>query len=126
MRALIILAAVVLLMALIGWVTFSRGPGESSINLETDQIKSDTQEAMESGAKMLDEAEDAITRPEADEETSEPPAEPASPEVESASPETDAATTESTSPAAPEAQQPEAETPPRTTPAQQPQTSPTP
>ena len=60
MRFVIILAAAVLILALVGWVTFSSGPGRSSINLETDEIKQDTQGAMESGAKMLDDAERAI------------------------------------------------------------------
>ena len=60
MRTLIVLAAVVLLLALLGWVTFSRDPGRSSINLETDEIKQDTQGVMESGAKLLDDAERAI------------------------------------------------------------------
>ena len=56
MRALIVLVALLLLLALAGWITFNTGPDRSSINLETNQIKKDTRNAMESGADLLDEA----------------------------------------------------------------------
>jgi hypothetical protein len=60
---LILIAVIIFLMALVGWVTFGVGPGRSSINLETDEIRHDTQEALESGAEVLKNAEDAV-RPE--------------------------------------------------------------
>lgn len=56
MRTLNVLAAVVLLLALLGWITFSSAPSRSSINLETKQIKEDTRDTMESGAESLDDA----------------------------------------------------------------------
>jgi hypothetical protein len=65
MRVLLILAAVVLLLALAGWVSFSSGPGRSSINLETDEIRQDTSEVMETGSELLNGAEDAVA-PEGD------------------------------------------------------------
>ena len=46
MRALILIAAIILLMALVGWVTFGTAPGRSSINLETEQIRHDTRQAL--------------------------------------------------------------------------------
>ena len=78
MRTLIVVAAAVVLLALVGWVTFSSGPGRSSINLETDEIKQDAQGAMESGAKLLDEAEQAI---DPDSPANPPSAEPIEPSV---------------------------------------------
>jgi hypothetical protein len=53
MRVLILIVAVVLLLALLGWVTFTRGPGQSSINVETQQIRQDTKELLESGSEAL-------------------------------------------------------------------------
>jgi hypothetical protein len=60
MRALILIIAIVVLMALIGWVTFGVGPNRSSINLETEEIRQDTREALASGAEALDKAGDSI------------------------------------------------------------------
>ena len=60
MRAFILLAAIVLILALIGWITFGVGPGRSSINLETEKIRQDTQEVLESGADAMRQAEDAV------------------------------------------------------------------
>jgi hypothetical protein len=59
-RALILIAAIILLMALVGWVTFGVGPGRSSINLETDEIRADTREALDAGADALHKAEESV------------------------------------------------------------------
>ena len=56
MRALLLLILVVLVLSLIGWISFSKGPDRASINVETDQIRSDTDRAVESGAKLLHKA----------------------------------------------------------------------
>ena len=53
MRALIFLVAIVLLMALAGWITFGSSPGRSTINVETQRIKQDTNRALDSGARKL-------------------------------------------------------------------------
>jgi hypothetical protein len=60
MRAIIVVFAVVLLFALLGWISFSKGPARSSINLETDQIRTDTNKAMQSGADLLHKAGDKV------------------------------------------------------------------
>jgi hypothetical protein len=60
MRVLILIVAVVLLLALLGWVTFTRGPGQSSINVETQQIRQDTKELLESGSEALQGVERTI------------------------------------------------------------------
>jgi hypothetical protein len=60
MRALLFFALVVLLLALAGWITFSRDPGRSSINFETGEIEADTRGAIESGKDLLDDAEQSL------------------------------------------------------------------
>lgn len=60
MRALIFLVAIVLLLGLAGWVTFTKEPGRSSINIETEQIQQDTDHALESGSNFLRKAGDAV------------------------------------------------------------------
>jgi hypothetical protein len=71
-RALILIAIIILLFALIGWVTFGTGPGRSSINLETDRIRQDTREALESGANALHNAEEAVRPDDAENHVEEP------------------------------------------------------
>jgi hypothetical protein len=61
MRLFIIFAALVLMFALIGWISFSSGPGRSSINLETEEIREDTGEMMHKGSELLQDAEDEIS-----------------------------------------------------------------
>ena len=61
MRLLLILAAVVLLLAVAGWITFSSDSGRSSINLETDEIRDDTGEMMRGGSELLRDAEEEIS-----------------------------------------------------------------
>jgi hypothetical protein len=56
MRGLIFLAVVVALLAFAGWITFNSGPDRASINVETNEIRQDTQEIVRSGAKVLDKA----------------------------------------------------------------------
>jgi hypothetical protein len=53
MRTFIILALVLLLLAVVGWVSFSRTGTKASINLETNQIKQDTREMVDTGKEML-------------------------------------------------------------------------
>jgi hypothetical protein len=60
MRALLILIIVIALLAFAGWLTFSYGPGRTSVNLETNAIREDTQEMVRSGAKILDRAQDEL------------------------------------------------------------------
>ncbi len=62
MRALIFIVAIVLILALVGWISFSKTPGQSSINIETQKIQQDTDRALESGSNLLREASDAVDR----------------------------------------------------------------
>ncbi|HVT28920.1 MAG TPA: hypothetical protein VHE81_12975 [Lacipirellulaceae bacterium] len=56
MRAILILIAVVLLLALVGWISFSKGPNQASINLESGKIRQDTEHAMQKGGELLQKA----------------------------------------------------------------------
>lgn len=60
MRALILLAAIVLVLALVGWISFSKAPDRTSINIESDRIRQDTKRMMESGAQVLHKAGDKV------------------------------------------------------------------
>jgi hypothetical protein len=60
MRGLILLAVIVLICVLVGWITFTREPGRATINLETQEIRDDTKEVMNSGAELLQKAGDEI------------------------------------------------------------------
>lgn len=60
MRAVLIFIAVVLLLALAGWVTFSKGPNRASINLESGKIQQDTEHAMQKGGELLQKAGDKL------------------------------------------------------------------
>jgi hypothetical protein len=60
MRVLIILAAILVLLALVGWITFGNDSERSSINLETEEIRKDAGEMMNKGSELLKEAEDEV------------------------------------------------------------------
>jgi hypothetical protein len=71
MRALFFLIAIVLVLALVGWISFSKSPGRSSINIETQQIQQDTNRALEKGSDLLHKAGESVERPAAP--TTQPP-----------------------------------------------------
>ena len=71
MRGLIFLALIVIVLALVGWLTFSNEADRSSINLETERIQENTQQMLESGSEALRDAGDSIDADQAT-ETSEP------------------------------------------------------
>jgi hypothetical protein len=54
MRAIIILAVIALLMGLAGWLTLGTKPGQTSINIETGEIRRDTENAAEKTERMLE------------------------------------------------------------------------
>jgi hypothetical protein len=60
MRALILLAAIVLVLALVGWITFRKGPEGPSVTIESEKIRQDTKQVMDSGAQMLHKAGDKV------------------------------------------------------------------
>ena len=60
MRALLIVVALVLIFALVGWISFNKGPDRASINIESDKIRTDTKDVMDSGAHLLHKAGDKV------------------------------------------------------------------
>jgi hypothetical protein len=60
MRAILLLVAIVVVLALVGWISFSKGPDRTSINIESGRIREDTKQVMESGAEVLHKAGDKV------------------------------------------------------------------
>jgi len=60
MRAILFLVFVVVVLALIGWISFGRDNGRASINLEVQEIKDDTQKAIDSGSALMRKAGDKV------------------------------------------------------------------
>ena len=73
MRTLTLVALGVLLLAVVGWITFSRDGTKTSINLETNQIERDTQQMLDSGSKMVRDAKESVAKPTKPQSESSPP-----------------------------------------------------
>jgi outer membrane biosynthesis protein TonB len=61
MRALALAVLLVLVLVAVGWITFSRTADKASINVETQQIETDTQDAIDAGKDLAREAGDTLT-----------------------------------------------------------------
>ena len=61
MRAIVGLALVLLLMGLAGWLTFGHAPGRATINIETEEIKQDTENAVKNAEELIESGAEAIT-----------------------------------------------------------------
>lgn len=57
MRVVLILVCAVLIMVLLGWMTFSRNSGEATININTQKIEQDTQRVIDRGDKLIHDAD---------------------------------------------------------------------
>jgi len=55
-RFLVIVGIVLLGMAFLGWLSFSRTGERATISIETKEIKEDTEKAMEKGKELTEEA----------------------------------------------------------------------
>lgn len=62
MRALLGLVAVVLLLAICGWITFSWNGNRASVNVETERIESDTKRIVDEGQDLVEKAGNEIRR----------------------------------------------------------------
>lgn len=86
MRAILILVGVVIVLALIGWVTFSTSPDRATMNVETETIKQDTSEMVDAGERLVESAEDSLDDDESpattDQDTTAPETQPATPAEE--------------------------------------------
>jgi cytoskeletal protein RodZ len=83
MRGIIILVLAILILVVVGWIRFDRQPDRSSIHLETQEIKEDTQKAIDQGADLLKETGEAIepTQPSTTASPEDSPADPTDPAV---------------------------------------------
>lgn len=54
MRALIVIAVIVLILGLVGWLQFSSPDGDPTIRVDTDRIKQDTSEIVEKTKDAVD------------------------------------------------------------------------
>ena len=91
MRGIIALVLIVIVLVLIGWISFTRGPDHTSINFETQEIKKDTQEMINSGSKLLNEASEKVdqsTTPQAAPEQNRPYEQPVQRQPEATFPKT--------------------------------------
>ncbi len=59
MKALLIAVIIVMGLSLLGWMTFRTSDNEVSVTVHPDKAKNDTEEAVEAGKQLLDEASDA-------------------------------------------------------------------
>jgi len=60
MRVVLIVIALVIVGFLAGWLSFSKGPDRSSVNIETNWIRADAEKAIQSSADLLHKAGDEI------------------------------------------------------------------
>jgi hypothetical protein len=60
MRGILVLILIVVVLAVVGWISFGRDGDSASINLETKEIKEDTQKALDTGAQLLKRAGEKI------------------------------------------------------------------
>ena len=56
MKLLIAIVAIILGMALLGWMSFDRSGDGASATVNTEKIQNDTQAAVEKGEELFDEA----------------------------------------------------------------------
>jgi hypothetical protein len=62
MRALLILVLIVVLMAMGGWLVFTFQGNSASVEVQTEKIKQDTSQAVQSTKEMLNRVEDSIDK----------------------------------------------------------------
>lgn len=66
MRAIIGLVLLVVILAFLGWVTFSNDAGRSSVNVETEKIERDMQGISNTVREAGEEIRDNASRPSTD------------------------------------------------------------
>jgi hypothetical protein len=62
MRAIVIVAFLILLMVAIGWLRFYSPDGNPAVEVDTDKMKEDTSAFVEESKKAMEGAADAIDR----------------------------------------------------------------
>ncbi len=62
MRALMIVAIVILILVAVGWLRFFSPDGNPTVQIDTDRVQQDTAEFVEESKRAMDGAADAIER----------------------------------------------------------------
>lgn len=60
MKALLIAVALLVLLFVAGWWSFSLFDGRASVNLETDEIRQDTSEMVEGGRQAVEQIDEKV------------------------------------------------------------------
>ena len=60
MRAVLVLIAIVLILSLVGWISFHRSPDGPSVTIESEKIRHDTKDVVQSVANLLHKAGDEV------------------------------------------------------------------
>lgn len=55
MRALVVVVVILLVLFLIGWLTFGNADGDPSISIDTDKVKQDTEMVVDKAKEAADE-----------------------------------------------------------------------
>jgi hypothetical protein len=62
MRALLMAVIAIVLLSLVGWITFNVASDRASVNIETDKIEADMEDMKNAGEELLDNTSRAIDR----------------------------------------------------------------
>ena len=60
MKVILIVLAIVIVLVLIGWVSFGTTDSGASVSVDTDQIQQDTGEVIERGGELIEKTRDEI------------------------------------------------------------------
>jgi hypothetical protein len=60
MRGILILVVIVVLLAFVGWIKFSNTPQQSTITIDKEAVKEDTNRMVERGNEFVDQTRHAV------------------------------------------------------------------
>jgi hypothetical protein len=67
MRGLLALVVIVLILAVVGWISFGNKANEATITIDKEKVKQDVERIKESGKELGDQIERAVDDPPAEE-----------------------------------------------------------
>ena len=77
MKGLLILAAVVLLAALLGWLSFGNSDDSATMTIDKQEVRQDTEAAVEKAKEVAEEAKQKIQEAVGEDQPADSPDEPA-------------------------------------------------
>jgi hypothetical protein len=60
MRAIALLIVAVVILALVGWITFNVSSDRAGVNIETEKVEQDTESLIEAGRELVNDAGEAL------------------------------------------------------------------